>query len=123
MWKRLRGFALVEIAPGDSSMAQEGAALVTATERANEIGFTLCRARNGKLVRGPMASGTPMNVDIPLKCPSDSQMVGLFHTHPGGVPYPSDIDLKSAARVGVSNLCIDADGTLNCFRLRKRGRK
>ena len=86
----------------------------------NEIGFALCRTTKGKLTHGPVAEGTPKNVGIPIKCPSGSTQVGLFHTHPKGIPFPSDLDVKAAVKHGIKNLCIDADGKLNCFAIRRK---
>ncbi len=90
------------------------------TQRANEIGFTMCRVTaSGELTHGPLAEGTPDSVNIPVSCPPGSSFEGLFHTHPGGSSFPSPTDIRSAKKIGASVLCIDADGDTNCFRVRK----
>lgn len=85
----------------------------------NEIGFSLCEADDGKLHAGPISEGTPTSVRIPISCPTNTRLVGLHHTHPGGIAQPSATDIKSARKVGVEVLCIDADGDLACFRVRR----
>ena len=86
----------------------------------NEVGFTICRTPTGSLTRGPMAMGTPVAVNIPLQCPKGSKMEGLYHTHPGGVAYPSNTDIKSAQRHGAKVLCITNDSQTRCFKVRGR---
>ena len=84
----------------------------------NEIGYALCQQPDGSYVNGPVAEGTPVSVNIPIRCPSGTKFVGLYHTHPGGVPYPSNTDIQSAARVRAAQLCIEVPetGQTNCFR-------
>jgi len=82
-----------------------------------EIGFSLCRAQNGKLVKGPLAKGSANEVSVPVHCPEGSKFEGLFHTHPGGVASPSPQDIKSAVEVGANVLCIMNDSSLRCFRI------
>ena len=84
----------------------------------NEIGFSLCKLPSGKLTHGPIATGTPISVGIPVQCPSGSALYGLFHTHPGGVPYPSQRDVKSQRLTGAKVSCIQSDKALKCFRLK-----
>lgn len=86
---------------------------------ANEIGFTLCRTPRGQIVRGPMATGTPTRVQIPVACPSGTAFFGLFHTHPGGVARPSAQDIASAQRVGAEVICVASDTELRCFGVKK----
>lgn len=81
----------------------------------NEVGWSICRFSDGKLTNGPVAEGTPFSVEIPVECPPGSELEGLFHTHPGGVAFPSDTDIRSAVRIGANTLCIDADGHLECY--------
>ena len=95
-------------------------ALKTNNGRTNEMGFTLCRTQAGRLVAGPVATGTPTSVDITVACPKGARYEGLFHTHPGGVASPSTTDVRSALRTGAKNMCIDADGDLRCWRVVKR---
>lgn len=90
----------------------------------NEWGFAMCRTPAGQLRAGPVAHGTPNNVTIDVKCGPGESVAGLFHTHPGGVAEPSQLDLQSALKLknaGRGNvLCIDADGDLKCFRVKPR---
>lgn len=96
-----------------------GAQVITMA-RANEIGATVCKLKNGRLAHGPITEGTPTSVNIRVECPPGGTPVALFHTHPGGVPYPSPMDIKSTRRVGLKHLCIQQPETreLNCFQLR-----
>ena len=80
----------------------------------NEFGFTLCRYQNGQLTRGPVATGDPMSVNIPVSCPPHSKLAGLYHTHPGGIAKPSDTDIRSAKKVGAEVLCISDDRQTVC---------
>ena len=80
----------------------------------NEFGFTLCRMKNGKLTRGPIATGTPVQVNIPVVCPPGSSLIGLLHSHPGGVAVPSPQDTRSAKQLGVKDMCIVDDHGLRC---------
>ena len=85
----------------------------------NELGFSLCRVgASGQLVAGPVATGDPVSVSIPVSCPTGSHFEGLFHTHPGGVAQPSQQDIRAAKQSGAANLCIQSDWTLACFRIR-----
>lgn len=91
------------------------------TGRANEVGFSICRVKaTGKLVNGPVATGTPMRVDIPVQCPPDSRFEGLYHTHPGGIAMPSAMDVRSAKQVGARVLCIQVPetGEMACYTVR-----
>ena len=87
----------------------------------DEIGSAVCVVgRTGRIVRGPQASGTPTRVDIPLRCPPGSNIVGLYHTHPKGVARPSHIDVAAARQSGLNTLCVQAvPGELRCFTLRQ----
>lgn len=84
----------------------------------NELGFAACRTLDGRLMRGPTASGTPTSVSIPVNCPTGTVFEMLFHTHPGGVSFPSQQDIQSALKVGAKTLCIlsERDG-MKCFRI------
>lgn len=96
-------------------------ARATAGGRTNEVGFSICRVRaTGKLTNGPVATGTPMRVDIPVECPPDARFEGLYHTHPGGVAMPSAMDVRSAKQVGARVLCIQVPetGEMACYTVR-----
>ena len=86
----------------------------------NEIGAAVCRFPGGRLAFGPWARGTPTSVNVPLQCPPGATLSSIYHTHPGGVAYPSDQDVASARQAGVKSLCINADGDLKCFRASQR---
>ena len=84
----------------------------------NEVGASICQTSDGKLVFGPWAEGTPTSVNVAVSCPPGTTFRGIYHTHPGGVPYPSDQDLKSGVQVGAETLCVKAvPGQLKCHRL------
>ena len=83
----------------------------------NEFGFALCQLPNGDLARGPVSWGTPTSVDIQLQCPSGSKFLGLGHSHPGGVAYPSDQDIKSGFESNSQFLAIQSDSELRIFPL------
>ena len=92
---------------------------------ANEMGFSLCRTPKGRIVAGPVASGTPTRVDISVACPPGSRFVGLMHTHPklpngqGGIPQLSATDRQSALRVGAKVSCVGTEKALRCFGVKK----
>ncbi len=88
----------------------------------NEIGFSLCRYPSGQLTHGPVVSGTPTSVNIPVACPPGARFEGLFHTHPGGVAYPSNTDIRSARKVRAEHLCIAVPdtGEMRCFRFKRK---
>lgn len=81
----------------------------------NEFGFSLCQRPDGALVRGPVSWGTPTSVEIMLQCPSGAEFVGLGHSHPGGVAFPSDQDIKSGIESGARFLAIQSDYDFNVF--------
>lgn len=81
----------------------------------NETGFSLCATPEGRVAAGPVVRGTPNSVNVPIACPPGADFFGLYHTHPGGVPEPSPKDMQSAAEVGASVSCINADGVLRCY--------
>ena len=87
-----------------------------------ETGFSLCRTRQGALVNGPEATGTPNRVEIPVSCPAGSQFTGLFHTHPSGVALPSATDIASARKVNAKVLCISSDSETRCQKMGMRKR-
>lgn len=86
-----------------------------------ERGFTGCAMPDGRLAHGPIATGTPTSVSIPVACPPGGEPQFLWHSHPGGVAYPSKQDIKSTREVGLRDLCITVpeQGETRCFRLRR----
>ena len=73
---------------------------------------------DGSLHKGPVIEGTPTSVSIPIDCPSGANFEVLWHSHPGGVSFPSEMDLRSGRDVGAKTLCItsEKDG-LKCFKI------
>ena len=90
--------------------------------QANEIGFTVCRTPSGQLTHGPVATGTPTSVNIPVVCPPGSKLIALHHSHPGGIARPSRTDVETAIRVKAKHLCIQVPetGELKCFRVLRK---
>ena len=89
-----------------------------------EVGFMLYRLADGRLTRGPIGVGTATAVQFPdtcNSCPPGSKMVGSFHTHPkegGGSILPSQQDMKEAARLKMSVLCIANNDRTACYNVR-----
>ena len=85
--------------------------------RPNEVGFPICRRMDGSFTRGDASEGTPVAVSVSTECPPDSELAGIFHTHPGGVAMPSQKDVSEARRVGAEHVCIGVPdkGHLSCF--------
>lgn len=97
---------------------------VNVMARQNEIGHTICERPNGEIVSGPVAEGGPVSVEIPLQCPAGSRYVGLWHTHPGGIPYPSSVDIRTAQLTRAEKMCISVPetGVTKCYNVRDLGR-
>ena len=85
----------------------------------NEFGFAICLLPNGNLVRGPVSHGTPTSVEIQLRCQQGARFVGLGHTHPGGVAYPSRQDIKSGLESKSEFLAIKSDNDIGFFPIRR----
>ena len=83
----------------------------------NEVGASICQKPNGQYVFGPKATGTPTSVNVPVSCPAGSKFVGIYHTHPGGIPVPSPMDLTSGRSVNAKLLCIKVPetGQTRCY--------
>ena len=87
----------------------------------NEVGAPICRFPSGQLAFGPWRQGDPMGVSVTTQCPNGSQFWGIYHTHPRGVPMPSDQDIKSGVESKARVLCINAtspanpQGKMRCF--------
>ena len=121
MWVRVRPLRATKVWVAPLAQVPEGeGVMLKRYQGGREIGFALCRARDGRLVPGPVAVGTPWSVEVPLSCPPGTRLEGIFHTHPGGVPHPSPQDVRSALQAGVRVLCIDADGVMRCWRVGRR---
>ena len=88
----------------------------------NEVGAAMCRLPNGKIIYGPMVEGTPTSVSVPMRCPPNSNLMGIFPTHPGGIPEPSETDIRSGLNIRkVETLCIHVPetGVTKCHNIRK----
>lgn len=71
-----------------------------------ETGFTICQCGE-KIVKGCEAEGKDSShVSVPVCCPTGCKPVGIFHTHPGGSPRPSDKDISEIKRLNLAHLCI-----------------
>lgn len=98
---------------------------VARMSQVNELGFMGCRPKSGgALVAGPVAHGTPTSVTIPVNCPMATQPVVIYHTHPGGVAFPSATDVRSARAVrrkfpSMQTMCIKVPerGITACFKV------
>lgn len=83
----------------------------------NERGYTVCR--NGKLKKGPEATGGTHNVVVNVTCPAGSKPRALFHTHPGGNIRPSPQDLITAQQHNLP-VCVKAQGKVRCYRPKQK---
>jgi len=83
----------------------------------NEQGFTLCRLKTGRLVRGPVFEGEPTSLRMPVACPAGAAPVGTYHTHPSGDAEPSQQDMDSTRAAGLRFVCVGVPekGTVRCF--------
>ncbi|NIV33250.1 MAG: hypothetical protein GWN58_28535 [Anaerolineae bacterium] len=57
---------------------------------------------------------------IPISCPRGTEPIGSYHTHPGGDPIPSSLDLRSWRDSGLPGpFCIEVPetGRVQCFRM------
>ena len=101
---------------GMAKMGQDG-------QYGNEVGFSICRDPSGGLSYGPAAEGGPYSVEIPVECPPGGDLIGLYHTHPGGTTRPSQTDIRSAKAFGVKALCIEVPdtGAFDCYDIGGRG--
>lgn len=102
---------------GGSPVAFAYAANLVATMGANEFGAAVCEYPDGTLTHGTRSEGTPISVQISLDCPEGTRLAALWHTHPGGIPYPSQKDVSEARRVGVELIAITQpeQGITNIF--------
>ena len=85
----------------------------------NEVGAMLCRGSDGRTVMGPRARGSHDHVNVPYQCPSGSEPVGVWHTHPHGIAEPSADDIRAARHFGLKRLCVTVPqtGETNCTQL------
>ena len=83
----------------------------------NEVGASICRRPDGKMVLGPVSEGTPTSVNVLKFCPPGSIFEGLWHTHPNGAPIPSTQDLLSGIQADAKLLCINVPdtGVTGCY--------
>jgi len=81
-----------------------------------EIGQTLCMGPDG-LKGGPLATGHYYGVTIPIQCPAGYKPIGTWHTHPGGIPKPSNEDWRMTRKHNLRYCCITVPdtGETRCF--------
>lgn len=82
-----------------------------------EIGKALCVGPGGELAGGPVAEGHYYGVTIPIQCPPRHQVIGTWHTHPGGVVEPSEEDWQMTRSKGFRFMCITVpeSGETQCY--------
>lgn len=84
-----------------------------------ETAFTICQDLSGQLVRGSEAIGDSItHVNITPSCPTGCKTLGLFHTHPAGIPEASAADIFEMRRLGLKQLCISSGDILRCQEVR-----
>ena len=71
-----------------------------------EVGSAMCRTQAGKVIPGKLTSGSLHSVDVELTCPPNTQLDGVWHTHPMGLAQPSEQDYEQARKFGVKKLCV-----------------
>ena len=83
-----------------------------------EHAITLCQL-NDLLLRGSESQGKDnWSVSHHVSCPQ-GKPIGLYHTHPGGEPVPSDQDYAEVRRLGLSALCVSVPerGITKCYKV------
>ena len=83
-----------------------------------EHGYPLCQ-KGKQIVKGPTVLGKAHSVDIPLRCPKGSSLVGVSHHHPSGSLHLSEQDKRTAKEKGLSIICVTARNKARCYRFRK----
>lgn len=84
-----------------------------------EHGFSLCQ-KGKNITPGPRATGSSHHVDIPLRCPSGSKVVGVSHYHPGGSSSLSEQDKQTARDKHLSYVCITRrGGKAKCYKFNR----
>ncbi len=83
-----------------------------------EQAFTICE-RGGRVIRGSEASGDRMGVRLEVACPHGYRAIGVFHTHPGGIPVLSEQDIKAARLQGMPHMCVGVPetGEISCYKI------
>jgi len=83
-----------------------------------EHGWPICQ-QGRRRTAGPRASGSSHHVDIPLRCPPGSKVVGVSHYHPGGSSSLSEQDKQTAHDKRLSYVCITRrGGKAKCYRFK-----
>ncbi|MDD5061506.1 MAG: Mov34/MPN/PAD-1 family protein [Candidatus Marinimicrobia bacterium] len=75
-----------------------------------ETAFTICE-RNKQLARGTTSAGGKYAVTLDVGCPSGFRPIGIWHSHPNGVPQPSNADISEMRKLGLRHLCISVPQT------------
>ncbi|MBM3133068.1 MAG: hypothetical protein FJZ95_08575 [Chloroflexi bacterium] len=102
-----------------AQMRQQRLNAMSDTER--EHGFCVCQTPDGRLVKGPESVGHKYGVSVDVTCPPGARLVGMYHTHPGGVPELSEADLREAHRFNIPTMCVGVPdtGEVKCHRITK----
>lgn len=80
-----------------------------------EWGQTIC-AQGKRHVLGERVQGKEHSVNIPLRCPLGTKLVGVNHSHPGGSLRLSDQDIRTARDKGLKLVCVKAKSKSKCYR-------
>jgi len=59
-------------------------------ELSREIGFTLCKTKEGRIVPGNLCMGESCRIFL-KDCPKGQKIIGTFHTHPVPSGRPNDV--------------------------------
>lgn len=80
-----------------------------------EVAMQVCEIE-GDLVDGEMSHGSRTRVRVSTDCRAGN-LRGVIHTHPGGVPVPSEMDMQTAVMNDWDFVCVaDEKGeSLGCY--------
>ena len=83
-----------------------------------EHGYVVCLTQKGDMYKGPEAVGHRYGVRISPTC-RVGKPCAVFHTHPGGVPEPSEADVRAAQEQRIPWMCIGVPetGEIKCHRV------
>ncbi len=82
-----------------------------------ETAFIVCVNRKGELSRGASATGSISTVSVPVRCSPGTRAVAIVHSHPSGIPLPSDKDMQTSRAHGNIPICVrtEAHG-VRCYK-------
>lgn len=82
-----------------------------------ECGFSICKTKSGRKVRGKTYCGTEHNVTLPNDCPVGTKRIALTHNHPSNInPLGSSVDRATARKHGVI-VCVKTR-KVRCFKVK-----